>query len=143
LPFDARRSSLVALVLAASLLVARPGRADEAPEIAPAPPRPAPVYDVVWSRDLAIIASGGGASLFALGLPFWLPERQRVPLWAWYAGALGVAAAGTGTVLWLNPGDPYRIDNCPEESCTRNPSHLPLAPMLVTQGAGLMAVPFT
>ena len=94
-------------------------------------------------RDLAIVASSSGATLFALGLPFWLPERQRVPLWAWYAGALGVAATATGTVLWLKPGDPYRIKNCPEESCTRTPSNVPLAPMLVTQGASLIAVPVT
>lgn len=95
-------------------------------------------------RNLAIATSSGGAALFAAGAPFWLPERRRVPIWAWSAGAVGMAAASAGAVLWLNPGDPYSVDNCaPDEICTRKPSNLPLAPMLVSQGASLVALPVT
>ncbi|HMJ14039.1 MAG TPA: hypothetical protein VK524_21625, partial [Polyangiaceae bacterium] len=100
--------------------------------------------DALEDRDtastLAIVSTSAGSALFAAAAPFWLPERQRVPWWAWSAGAVGVASAGVGTVLWLGHG---RFESCEDDvECARR-SSLPLAPMLVTQGAALLSLPLT
>lgn len=100
----------------------------------------------------AIISTAAGSGLFATAAPFWLPERQRVPWWAWTAGAVGAASAGVGTALWLRhnqleqcdapAGDEAGSEPVTPE-CRRWRSTLPLAPMLVTQGASLLSLPLT
>src|SRR6185503_9863571 len=94
---------------------------------------------------IALVSTSAGSALFAASMPFVLPERQNVPWWAWSVGVAGTAAAAVGTRLWLDHGELVR-SACPEGSidpCWRRRSELPLAPMLVTQGIGLLAVPLT
>lgn len=91
-------------------------------------------------RTVALISSLSGSAVFTGSAPFWLPEEQSVPWWAWSAGAAGVAAAGVGTVLWLRNGQldpPDCLTGC------RQQSTLPLAPLLVSQGVSLLALPAT
>jgi hypothetical protein len=92
---------------------------------------------------LAIVSTAAGSGLFATAAPFWLPERERVPVWAWSAGALGAASAGIGTALWLRHNELEPCDGQDRDACKRWRSELPLAPMLVTQGASLLSLPLT
>jgi hypothetical protein len=94
-------------------------------------------------RNVSLVTSIGGSVLFAATAPLWLPERRRVPWWSWSAGAVGVIAAGAGTVIWLGDGN-RESTACPAaDECFRYHSSVPLAPMLVGQGLALLALPAT
>jgi hypothetical protein len=94
-------------------------------------------------RNVALVSTGTGSALFAAAAPFWLPVERKPPWWAWSTGAVGASAIGVGTTLWLNQS--LEATDCPPNAadCTRKRSAVPLAPMLVTQGAGLLSVPLT
>jgi hypothetical protein len=94
---------------------------------------------------VALVSTTSGSALFAAGAPLWLPRRRGVPWWGWSAGAAGVAAVGVGIPLWAShlrrEPAPCPPENLPR--CERPRSTIPLGPMLVSQGASLMAIPLT
>jgi hypothetical protein len=92
-----------------------------------------------WS-NVAIVSTSVGSGLFA-GAGLFLPDAEP-PAWlSWTTGAVGVAAVTAGTALWLRNGRLERIGCSDEEQCLRTRSTVPLAPILVTQGASLLAFP--
>ena len=94
---------------------------------------------------VAIVSTASGSALFAAGAPLWLPRRRDVPWWGWSAGAVGVAAVGVGIPLWAShlSREPAPCPAENEPPCERPRSTVPLGPMLVSQGASLMAIPLT
>jgi hypothetical protein len=95
-------------------------------------------------RNASLITSLGGSALFAATAPLWLPEHRGVPWWAWSAGAAGVVIAGAGAATWLGDGGRESVA-CPtgDLECFRYHSSVPLAPLLVSQGVALLALPGT
>jgi hypothetical protein len=92
-----------------------------------------------WSK-VALASTVTGSALFA-GAASFHPDAEPAAWLAWTFGAVGVGAVGTGTVLWLRNGRREPIA-CPEQQpCLRTRSTIPLAPMLVSQGASLLAFP--
>jgi hypothetical protein len=51
--------------------------------------------------------------------------------------------AAAGTVLWTKNGEVEQTDCGTQEPCYSKTSTIPLAPMLVTQGASLLSIPLT
>jgi hypothetical protein len=111
------------------------------------------VYDTPgYARDLdardvagtaALLTSASGSALLAGTAPWWLPRARGVPWPAWVAGTAGALGAGIGVALWAEHGE-LRDTACrPFEVCSRRQSRVPLAPMLVTQGAALLVLPIT
>jgi hypothetical protein len=98
---------------------------------------------------IATVSTFGGSALFVAASQMLLPEARPVPWWAWTAGGVGAAAAGVGTLIWTRAiGDfgecPAFKNPPPDGSCSAAQKvSLPLAPMLVSQGASLIALPVT
>jgi hypothetical protein len=109
------------------------------------------VYDTPsYARDLeardaagtaALVTSAAGSALLAGTAPWWLPRARGVPWLAWLAGATGMFGAGIGVALWTEHGELRDAACRPFELCSRRRSRVPLAPMLVTQGVALLAIP--
>jgi hypothetical protein len=95
-----------------------------------------------WSA-LAIGTSAAGSAVFAATSPLWLPSERTFPSWAWIPATVGIAALGTGTALWLENGRLEPTTCVAFERCERPRSTVPLAPLLVTQGAAVLSVPLT
>jgi hypothetical protein len=94
-------------------------------------------------RTLALTSSAAGSALVAGTAFAWLPQQDGIPWWAFAAGAAGTLAASVGTVLWLQHGE-LATTRCPNgEVCARPRSTVPLGPMLLTQGLGLLSLPAT
>jgi hypothetical protein len=107
-------------------------------------PSTAAYEDKLDERDtwggVALVSTVAGSTLFA-GAALFLPDAEPAPWLAWTSGAVGVAALATGTALWLRNGRLEAVD-CPDpQPCLRRRSTIPLAPILVTQGASLLAFP--
>lgn len=95
-------------------------------------------------RTTSLATSIAGSVLFSAAAPFWLPERKQTPWWAWTAGAVGVAAIGTGAVL-LATDDGGESLACPPDyaACERPRWSVPLPPLLMSQGVALLSLPAT
>ena len=88
----------------------------------------------------ALLTGATGYGLVLSSTVVWLPERATTPWWAWLAGGAGLTVAATGTWLWVEDGSLER-DRCVGDPCQRTRRTLPLAPLLVMQGATLLGLP--